>query len=274
MNYTVKIQDRATGEVSARYMGDGVHWGESSEFWWTDGNYGCDCNRFATFLRGKGVPEEKVAGMEWPCRYDKYPDGRFRVVEIVLTDGTVVYGEDPWAPPAGAAPEKHPLRDLSLFGALDGKRCVLCREAFTVENAVDLAPRLVWKDPMEYACTDCLARKGALMLRESIKEGEYPSVRRPPNGGSGGCRGQTTVTESFMKDREAQERLMDQWKGVPKGTRVVVTKDDGTEVLTETRSGGFLLGGHTACIMLEGISGCYSLERVRKIGVVENNRDR
>lgn len=65
-----------------------------------------------------------------------------------------------------------------------------------------------------------------------------------------------------MKDYAAQKRLAAQWKD-GKGTRVVVTKDDGTEVTTETTSGGFLLGGHTACIMLDGISGCYSLERVR-----------
>ncbi len=66
-----------------------------------------------------------------------------------------------------------------------------------------------------------------------------------------------------MKDYAAQKRLADQWKDAPEGTRVVVTKDDGTEVVTKTRSAGFLLGGHTACIMLEGISGCYALERVR-----------
>ncbi len=60
-----------------------------------------------------------------------------------------------------------------------------------------------------------------------------------------------------------QKRLVDQWQDGAEGVRVVVTKDDGTEVVTKTRSKGWLLGGHTAVIMLEGISGGYSLERVR-----------
>lgn len=67
-----------------------------------------------------------------------------------------------------------------------------------------------------------------------------------------------------------QQALVSVWEGTPEGTDVVVTKDDGSEVRTKTRSAPWLLGtssrgpGHTAVIMLEGISGCYSLERVRK----------
>lgn len=63
---------------------------------------------------------------------------------------------------------------------------------------------------------------------------------------------------------EKQQALANLWALVPIGTEVVVVKDDRSEVRTRTKSGGFLLGGHTACIMLEGVSGCYSLERVRK----------
>lgn len=66
--------------------------------------------------------------------------------------------------------------------------------------------------------------------------------------------------------RRDQSLLVELWQDVPDGTDVIVTKDDRTEVHTKTRSPGFLLGGHTACIMLEGISGAYSLERVRKVG--------
>lgn len=61
-----------------------------------------------------------------------------------------------------------------------------------------------------------------------------------------------------------QSLLVQLWEDVPEGTDVIVMKDDRSEVRTKTRSRGFLLGGHTACIMLEGISGAYSLERVRK----------
>lgn len=67
-----------------------------------------------------------------------------------------------------------------------------------------------------------------------------------------------------MRKRQDQQKLVDAWKDVPEGTDVIVTKDRGEQVATKTRSIPFLLGGHTACIMLDGISGCYSLERVRK----------
>lgn len=63
---------------------------------------------------------------------------------------------------------------------------------------------------------------------------------------------------------EHQQGIVTSWANVPVGTSVVVTLDDGTEKHTKTRSEAFLLGGHSACIQLEGISGCYSLERVRK----------
>jgi hypothetical protein len=63
---------------------------------------------------------------------------------------------------------------------------------------------------------------------------------------------------------EHQQGIVTSWANVPVGTDVVVTKDDGKEIRTRTRSEAFLLGGHTACIQLEGISGCYALERVRK----------
>jgi hypothetical protein len=48
----------------------------------------------------------------------------------------------------------------------------------------------------------------------------------------------------------------------PVGSGVVVRKDDGTGILTETRSKAQVLSGHTAVIWLEGMSGCYLLDRV------------
>jgi hypothetical protein len=68
-----------------------------------------------------------------------------------------------------------------------------------------------------------------------------------------------------MKTAAKEEKLVESWKGVPEGTDVVVRKDDGSEVETKTASGPFLLGGHTACIMLDGISGAYALERVKRM---------
>lgn len=67
-----------------------------------------------------------------------------------------------------------------------------------------------------------------------------------------------------MKRLKHQARLVDAWKNTPVGIAVVVTKDDGTEFRTTTRSDPWLLSGHTAVIMVVGIAGGYMLERVRK----------
>jgi hypothetical protein len=81
-----------------------------------------------------------------------------------------------------------------------------------------------------------------------------------------------------MKPKVAKQlKLVETWKDVPEGTPVIVTKDLGEEFHTKTRSGPWMLGansrdpsdrtydpGHTAVIMVEGISGGYSLERVCK----------
>lgn len=50
------------------------------------------------------------------------------------------------------------------------------------------------------------------------------------------------------------------------GTKVVVRKDDGSKVETATRSKAEVLSGHSAVIWLEGISGCYLLDRVKAVG--------
>lgn len=46
------------------------------------------------------------------------------------------------------------------------------------------------------------------------------------------------------------------------GREVTVELDSREKIKTKTTSEAWLLGGHTAVIMLEGISGCYALERV------------
>lgn len=58
MTYVMRLTENATGRVAEReYPGA---WNDSSEFWWTDGNFGCDCNRKAEFRRATGIPEERV----------------------------------------------------------------------------------------------------------------------------------------------------------------------------------------------------------------------
>jgi len=51
----------------------------------------------------------------------------------------------------------------------------------------------------------------------------------------------------------------------PVGQKVSVRKDDGSGVITVTRSKAEVLSGHSAVIWLEGISGCYLLNRVTPI---------
>lgn len=73
------------------------------------------------------------------------------------------------------------------------------------------------------------------------------------------------MTKAHQEEvQRLQAALVEAWKGTPEGTDVVVTKDDRTELRTKTRSIPWLLGGHTAVIMVEGIAGGYALERLRK----------
>lgn len=65
-----------------------------------------------------------------------------------------------------------------------------------------------------------------------------------------------------QKGTAAAKRLVAAWQDVPIGTEVIVTMDSGEERRTKTRSAPEIVGS-TAVIWLEGISGCYALERVR-----------
>lgn len=50
----------------------------------------------------------------------------------------------------------------------------------------------------------------------------------------------------------------------PVGTRVMLQKDfSPAPIETRTRSEAQVLSGHTAVIWLEGVSGCYMLDRVK-----------
>jgi hypothetical protein len=59
-------------------------------------------------------------------------------------------------------------------------------------------------------------------------------------------------------------KLVDTWNTNNRvGVAVLVTLDDGAQRETKTRSEAFVLEGHSAVIMLEGVTGCYCLERVK-----------
>lgn len=66
------------------------------------------------------------------------------------------------------------------------------------------------------------------------------------------------------KSKAEQERDVAAWNEQhPEGTAVVVTKDDRSELETVTTSKAWMVGGHTAVVMVQGISGGYLLDRVR-----------
>lgn len=59
-------------------------------------------------------------------------------------------------------------------------------------------------------------------------------------------------------------RRCDEWNHQhPVGTAVLLTMDSGDEKRTKTRSEAWVLSGHTAVIQVEGVAGCYDLQRVR-----------
>jgi hypothetical protein len=64
----------------------------------------------------------------------------------------------------------------------------------------------------------------------------------------------------------SQHRATHDWNtAYPIGTAVTVRKDDGSTVTTKTQSAAWVLGGHTAVINLEGITGAYLLSRVKPV---------
>jgi hypothetical protein len=66
-------------------------------------------------------------------------------------------------------------------------------------------------------------------------------------------------------DLKKLQQQCDAWNEKnPVGTRVILKKDAGVEVHTKTRSIASVLSGHSAVIWLEGVSGCYALDRVTR----------
>jgi hypothetical protein len=64
----------------------------------------------------------------------------------------------------------------------------------------------------------------------------------------------------------------DRWNAAnPVGVAVDYTDDLGKVTATKTRSEAYVLSGHSCVVFLEGKSGCYALERVRRVDV--NTKD-
>jgi len=67
-----------------------------------------------------------------------------------------------------------------------------------------------------------------------------------------------------MTTKELNQAVLKFNTECPEGTEVIVTLDDGSTRKTQTTSEAWILGGHTAVVLLDGISGCYLLSRVVK----------
>lgn len=79
--------------------------------------------------------------------------------------------------------------------------------------------------------------------------------------------------EARANMRKAKKDV-EEWNAAhPVGIEVLLTKDNGTEFLTKTRSAALVGGGGGwAVIFVEGISGYYLLSRVRPASFVETAR--
>lgn len=75
MAYNVHITDNQTGESKIVLMD--LDWFDHSVYWWTRGNFSCDCNRGDTFYAGEDV--------DIPCGFT-----RFTVLKVVFKDGTEI----------------------------------------------------------------------------------------------------------------------------------------------------------------------------------------
>jgi hypothetical protein len=89
--YLVAIRHNSTGEIRM-YRFD-MRWQDEDElsfYHWTDGNYGCDCNRHLFFIRAAGIDEweERECGStEYSCLYAELPDGSRREIDQPLSSG-------------------------------------------------------------------------------------------------------------------------------------------------------------------------------------------
>jgi hypothetical protein len=78
MGYSVKIKNNITNEERDVHMD--FDWHEASLYWWTEGNFGCDCNRHLTFVRARNEPESDVS-----CGNSLYT-----VIHAKLDDGKLI----------------------------------------------------------------------------------------------------------------------------------------------------------------------------------------
>lgn len=142
MKYGVWIRDNDTSEV--RFASMDLEWSPNSIFWWTEGNFGCSCNRSAVFAR---------AGNQEPPEPGDCNRTRYTVTDAVMDDGTTVQID-------GRAPDPIPLSEY--LGPLQ-MYCVTCKG----KRMTFPGPPEVSIDPLEKTKVNitfqrqCLACKGS-----------------------------------------------------------------------------------------------------------------
>lgn len=81
MAYDVLIRRNSDGEIRRRTLTD-LEWIDADIYWWTDGSFGCDCNRFLEFERAAGGDPELETAV---CGNSAYT-----VLKVILPDGSEV----------------------------------------------------------------------------------------------------------------------------------------------------------------------------------------
>jgi hypothetical protein len=81
--YTVILQKVATGQIATHYYDN--EW--VNDFYWSEGNMACDCNREIEFARalGNNYDSNKINCL---------PEGRFKVA-VISDSGEMLYSEFP-----------------------------------------------------------------------------------------------------------------------------------------------------------------------------------
>lgn len=75
--YKVSIRKNQTGEI--RMCEQPYEFNDASEFWWTEGNMSCDCNRHLEFERAggfdPGIDSRRCSENLYSALYALLPDG-------------------------------------------------------------------------------------------------------------------------------------------------------------------------------------------------------
>lgn len=82
----VAMLDTQTGERRV-VRWEGMPWFEHSDFFWSDGNFGCDCNRAIVWDDERANPEQP--NLDRPCG-----EGRFLLCILSAETGRELYRDD------------------------------------------------------------------------------------------------------------------------------------------------------------------------------------